>query len=112
MSEPRLKTAIWVQAMLRSPAGRDRFGVVLRRGDDDAGSVLLVLRGALGLVVLSQTRDAEGAAAWLRATGPDPVAPGAADGYVARQVSIDPDLWVVEFEAPDLLPPFEANILA
>jgi hypothetical protein len=34
-----------------------------------------------------------------------------ADSYVARQVQRDPDLWVVEFDAPDLQPPFEARIV-
>jgi hypothetical protein len=35
----------------------------------------------------------------------------AADDYVARQVHYDPDVWVLEFDAPDLRPPFEATIV-
>jgi hypothetical protein len=26
-------------------------------------------------------------------------------------VKFDPDLWVIEFDAPDLLPPFEAKLV-
>ena len=88
-----------------------RPGVVLRRGDPDAGGVLVVLRGREGLCVLSQTRTQDGAGAWLRATGAVPVDQAAADDYVARQVRYDPDIWVLEFEAPDLTPPFEAKIV-
>jgi hypothetical protein len=62
-------------------------------------------------MVLSQVRDAEGRAAWLRATGAAPVDDATADAYVERQVQRDPDLWVVEFEAPDFRAPFEAKIL-
>ena len=63
------------------------------------------------LVVLSQVRTPAGEPAWLRATGPEPVTQEAADAYVARQLRFDPDLWVLEFEAPDFLPPFEARMV-
>jgi hypothetical protein len=111
MAEPRLKAGIWVQAALRLGNASGRYGTVLRRGDADAGGVLVVLRGREGLCVLSQVRAGEGDLAWLRATGPAPVDQAAADAYIARQVGFDPDLWVVEFDSPDLLPPFPGRVV-
>lgn len=111
MSEPRVKAGLWVQMALRLGDLGGRPGAVLRRGDVDAGGILVVLRGRAGLSVLSQVRAADGAAAWMRATGADPVDDAAADAYVARQLKFDPDLWVLEFEAPDLLPPFTGRIV-
>ena len=111
MAEPRVKAGLWVKMALRLADIDGRPGAVLRRGDADAGGVLAVLRGRDGLCVLSQIRDADGALAWMRATGPAPVDQSAVDAYVERQLKFDPDLWVVEFEAPDLRPPFEAKIV-
>jgi len=109
--EARVKAGIWVSMALRLSDMAGRAGVVLRRGDPDAGGILCVLRGRDGIAVISQARDAEGRPAWLRGTGDAPVAEAVADAYVARQVARDPDLWVVEFDAPDLQPPFEGRFL-
>ncbi len=109
--EARVKAGLWVSMALRMGNADGRYGAVLRRGDADAGGVLVVLRGREGLSVLSQIRTAAGEAAWIRATGPAAVAQEVADSYIARQVKFDPDLWVLEFESPDLLPPFEAKIV-
>jgi hypothetical protein len=111
MAEARVKAGLWVQVALRLGNADGRYGAVLRKGDADAGGILVVLRGREGLCVLSQVRTEGGAAAWLRATGAAPVDQGVADAYVARQVKFDPDLWVLEFESPDLRPPFEARIV-
>ncbi len=96
---------------LRLGSSSARPGAVIRSGDADAGGILVILRGREGLVVLSQVRAGEGEAAWLRGTGPQPVDEAAADSYVGRQIRFDPDLWVVEFEAPDYLPPFSGKIV-
>jgi hypothetical protein len=111
MTEARVKTGIAVSAMLRMADLAGRPGMVLRRGDADAGGILLVLRGQGGASVLSQARTGEGEAAWMRATGAEPVDEPAADAYVARQVGRDPDLWVLEFDTPTLLPPFGVKII-
>ena len=111
MTEPRIKAGIWVSMALRMGNADGRFGAVLRKGDPDAGGVLVVLRGRDGVSVLSQLRTAAGELAWMRATGPGPVDDATADAYVARQVKFDQDLWVIEFEAPDMLPPFEAKLV-
>jgi hypothetical protein len=109
--EARVKAGLWVSMALRMGNGAGRYGAVLRKGDPDSGGILVVLHGRKGMSVLSQMRTADGEAAWMRATGPDPVDQAAADAYVERQTRFDPDLWVLEFESPDLLPPFEGKII-
>jgi hypothetical protein len=111
MAEPRLKAGLWVKMALRMADRDGRAGVVLRKGDADSGGVLVVLRGRDGLCVLSQVRAADGALAWMRATGTAPVDQAAADAYVARQVRFDPDIWVLEFDSRDMSPPFEAKLV-
>ena len=111
MPEARVKAGIWVSMALRMGNSSGRYGAVLRKGDPDAGGILVVLRGRDGVCVLSQMRTAAGEAAWMRATGATAVDQATADAYVDRQTGFDPDLWVLEFESPDLLPPFEAKIV-
>ncbi len=109
--EARVKAGIWVSMALRLADIAGRSGAVLRKGDPDSGGILCVLRGREGLVVLTQVRDSSGRPAWLRGSGTTPVDQDSADAYVERQVKRDPDLWVVEFDAPDLKPPFEGTLL-
>ena len=97
--EARLKAAIWVKAHLRRCAVEGIQAVIVRHGDDTAGSVLIKLNQFdIGCCVLSPSNRGDGARIWLRATGTAPVAEADADGYIARQVKRDPDLWVIEIE--------------
>ncbi|MDG6095075.1 DUF1491 family protein [Acetobacter sp. AN02] len=113
MSESsRLKAGLRASAILRTAAQQGLSAMRLRRGDEDAGSLVLVLRHRDGRVmVISETRDAEGVPAWMRVSGEQPVDEEAAAACVDRRVRQDPDLWVLETETTDFSPPSGGRLL-
>jgi hypothetical protein len=97
--EPRLKTVIWVKALIRRCDLATIPIAVVARGDADAGAILLKFNaGASDCTVLTQARGQDGELLWMRATGPVPVKEADADAYIARQRGRDPDIWVIEIE--------------
>jgi hypothetical protein len=99
VTEPRIRTSLWVQSQLRVCDLRNIPFVVRRSGDVDAGAiVLLISRRDGGVVALSQTRDDLGRLAWLRPLGTEPVEASKAEEFVTRTVKRDPDVWVIEIE--------------
>lgn len=109
MSEPRLKSRLWVQAALRALSVQGIFATVVRSGDEDAGAVLIKQNFQDGrFCVLSRRHDGAGRLVWHGGSGPEPVAEDKADAYIAREVERDYDLWVVEIEDKEgRLPPGE-----
>ncbi len=71
---------------------------MLHRGDDVAGSVVVVHRARPGARrALARVIGAAQAYEWRVGAAGDSV-----DDWVARQCRYDPDLWVIELDTPDL----------
>lgn len=102
MTPPRLKTEIWFQAQLRVCDLNGISMMVLKRGDREAGAVLLkLLRPGVPPVVYAQTRRMDGERAWMKAKLPEPAGEAEADAYLARERKRDPDVWIIEIEDRD-----------
>lgn len=99
--EARIKSRLWIAAEIRRCATADIVAVVARRGDPDAGAILLkVNRFAAGCTVYSGSYGRDGTRVWVAGTGEAPVPEADADAYIARRHDRDPDLWVLEIEDP------------
>lgn len=94
-----LTTGLWVSAQVRLCDRAFIPATVVRRGDPDAGTVLLKLnRFEEGVTVYTQASGMGDEPTWSRGTGPKPVSEAEADAYIERQVKYDPDVWVLEIE--------------
>jgi hypothetical protein len=112
VADDRLPTEMWVMAHLRQLSAAGVAATVARKGEPTYGTLILKLNLLDGTCrVLSQARDIEGRLGWLAALGGAPVSEGDADAYIARAVTRDPDLWVVEIEDREGRHPFEGKML-
>ncbi|MBS0959936.1 MULTISPECIES: DUF1491 family protein [Acetobacter] len=112
MSAPRLRADIAAKAILRE-AGRDgQSAMLIHKGASEAGSLLVVLLERDGsAMILSQTRTTNGDPAWFFSSGEIPLTVEETGQYIDRQRRYDPDLWVLELEAPGFRLPFEATLV-
>ena len=108
MTDDRLPTDVWVMAQVRQCSVDGIPAYVLHSGEPRGGAVLLKInRFEKGCRVLSQMRDMDGKLTWYATHDEEFVSEADADGYVARAVGRDPDLWVVEVETRNGRHPFE-----
>lgn len=100
----RLKSSIWVAAYLRRCQTEGVFGAVRRRGAEEAGAVLVKLALLDGSAVLyapaPQTAydDSRPTERVFAPTTLQPVPEQVVEERLAREISFDPDVWIVEIE--------------
>ncbi len=107
MTPPRVTAELWIRAHIRKCNAHAIPAVVVRRGDGSAGAIIIKVNHlGPGCVVLApaNTLDSngmDGGRQWRRATGDTLVPEAEADAYIARQLNMDPDIWVLEIEDRD-----------
>lgn len=93
----RLKSRIYVQALIRRCEIEGASAYVVRRGAEEAGAIFLKLNRLDGAItVLSPARRGE-ERVWMRPLGESADEARVSD-YFAKQTRIDPDIWIVEIE--------------
>jgi hypothetical protein len=95
-----LKTDFWASALIRRAQIAGAFAGVVRKGDSDAGAVLVKVATLDGRARLyAPARNGEGERIWLDlsagALGEDE---RDVDAAAAKRAESDPDLWLIEIE--------------
>jgi hypothetical protein len=95
---PRLKSGIYVKAIIRRAETQGAQAFVVRRGAEEAGALFLKVSRLDGTcMVLNQARRGEGELVWTKPLG-DSTDDEKAQSYFDKQMKFDPDIWIVEIE--------------
>lgn len=100
----RLKSAIWVAAYLRRCQTEGVFGAVARRGAEEAGAVFVKVALMDGTAMLyapapqSAYDESRPSDRVFVASPPQPVEERKIEERLQKEISFDPDLWIVETE--------------
>ena len=99
MREARLKSKLFVQALLHRCTMAATAAYVVTVGDADAGAIFVkVIKADRTALVLSPVHSDGGEGRWREQSYGDEAA---ADAFLARQRGYDGDLWVIEIESRD-----------
>jgi hypothetical protein len=100
----RVKSNLWVAAYLRRCQNENIFGVVRRRGAEEAGAIFVKLAlldgNALLFTPAPQTAydDSRPTDRVFAPSTPQPVAEQAVEDRLAKEIRFDSDIWIVEIE--------------
>ena len=102
MSDSRLPTHLVVSGILRHVSAEGGSGVILAKGDRDAGTYVLLLRDRTGTTKLVERRpNADFAFEWQVTQEEPPENERKISEYCEKRAAQDPDLWIVELQIDD-----------
>ncbi len=106
--EARIKTGLLVQAGIRHCEGKLLSAMLRRRGDADAGALLVKVSRLDGSAALfSRVTSFSGGTEWQRSSGEEWLPEAEIEKRLESEIRFDPDIWIVEIENPGGENPFE-----
>lgn len=95
-----LKTEFWASALIRRAGIGGAFAGLVRKGDADAGAVLVKVATMNGRARLyAPARNGVGERVWLDlSAGALGDLEADVDAHIRKRAETDPDLWVIEVE--------------
>ena len=102
MDDSRLPAKMEVSALVRRAEAAGGFGMVLHKGEPDAGTILIVILNNQGLGVLYERMpQPDGARKWTLMKVQSIDNKYEFDEYLSRRHDRDPDVWIVELTVAD-----------
>lgn len=95
----RLTSRFVIDLLLRKAQADGGFAMILAKGDEHSGSILVQCRDRGRVGPLLERRFSEGGGYIWDAVGADPQVPESEQqAYIEKRRKQDPDLWVVELD--------------
>lgn len=95
----RLTTDIVVGAALRQAAGFGIFAAILRKGDARAGAIFVELEKSVNeFCLLARQLNYDDEYEWVCIIGTDWVSREVVQDRLSREVSYDPDCWIISVQ--------------
>jgi hypothetical protein len=102
MSAPRLPAGLEVSGLIRLTEAAGGFSVVLRKGEPDSGTILVVILDNQGLGrAFERLPQSDGTRKWTISKRQDAEMKREFEEFLTRRMAQDPDLWVIELTIAD-----------
>lgn len=97
--EARLPAHLEINGLIRAVQAESGFATVLAKGERDAGTILLVLRGPDGPARLCERMpQLDGTRPFIITRTEDAEKPSEFDEYLTKRRQQDPDIWILELD--------------
>ena len=99
MDEARLPTHLEANALIRLTQAEGGFATVIRRGDREAGTLLVLLcENGANARAYERMPQANGARVWRLISSVTPENKQELSEYLTRRAAQDGDLWIIELD--------------